>query len=241
MVLCLFFQVEAPKHKMLIEETDEFGNEVPLGKIVKLLKSQREKKMGRKQKTPSGSVNAGNDDDVLDLLREINMDNQENTGGSEKNKPKKHWPNEKESNEKPVDFSTPKRKRSISNNRPQSTKGSKNSGELLLHTPNTDGAKKSVESKLEKEKSRNESTGTDQLVVSPSSSKTPVSKGNKGVKKTLDDIVNSSPEVISSISMVCNFKIYILFFNFGFVLIYCSPFSRSLLIQTVERLQNQEV
>jgi sister chromatid cohesion protein PDS5 len=200
MVLCLFFQVEAPKHKMLIEETDEFGNEVPLGKIVKLLKSQRENKMGRKQKTPSGSVNAGNDDDVLDLLREINMDNQENSGGSEKCKPKKHWPNEKESNEKPVDFSTPKRKRSISNNRPQSRKGSKNSGELLLHTPNTDGTKKSLESKLEKEKSRNESTGTDQLVLSPSSSKTPVSKGNKGIKKTHNDIVNSSPEVISSIS-----------------------------------------
>jgi sister chromatid cohesion protein PDS5 len=223
MVLCLFFQVEAPKHKMLIEETDEFGNEVPLGKIVKLLKSQREKKMGRKQKTPSGSVNAGNDDDVLDLLREINMDNQENTGGSEKNKPKKHWPNEKESNEKPVDFSTPKRKRSISNNRPQSTKGSKNSDELLLHTPNTDGTKKSMESKLKREKRRNESTDTYQL-VSPSSSKTPVSKGNKGIKKTHNDIVSSSPKVISSISTVCDSKIYILFFSFGFVLISCSPF-----------------
>jgi sister-chromatid-cohesion protein PDS5 len=62
---------------MLIDETDEFGNEVPLGKIVKLLKSQGEKKMGRKQKTPSSSVNAGNVDDVLGLVREINLDNQE--------------------------------------------------------------------------------------------------------------------------------------------------------------------
>jgi sister chromatid cohesion protein PDS5 len=223
MVLFLFIQVEAPKQKMLIEETDEFGNEVPLGKIVKLLKSQGEKKMGKKQKTPSGSVNVGNDDDVLGLLREINMDNQENLGGSEKNKPKKHWSNEKESTEKPVDFSTPKRKRSISNNRPQSTKGSKNSDELLLHTPNTDGTKKSMESKLKREKRRNESTDTYQL-VSPSSSKTPVSKGNKGIKKTHNDIVSSSPKVISSISTVCDSKIYILFFSFGFVLISCSPF-----------------
>jgi sister-chromatid-cohesion protein PDS5 len=149
--------------------------------------------MGKKQKTPSGSVNVGNDDDVLGLLREINMDNQETFEGSEKNKSKKHGSNEKESTEKPVDFSTPKRKRSISNNRPQSTKGSKNSDELLLHTPNTDGTKKSLESKLKREKRRNESTDTDQL-VSPSSNKTPVSKENKGIKKTHNDIVSSSPK-----------------------------------------------
>ncbi|GJN28989.1 hypothetical protein PR202_gb17174 [Eleusine coracana subsp. coracana] len=185
-------EVEAPKQKMLIEETDEFGNEVPLGKIVKLLKSQGQK-MGRKQKIPSGSVKAENDDDVLGLVREINLDNQEDLGESEKSKSKKCQTNGKESNEKQVDFATPKRKRSISNNRPHSTKGSKSSDELLLHTPNTDGTKKSLESKLKREKGRNESTETDQL-VSPSSSKTTVSKGNKGVKKTHNDIVKSSPK-----------------------------------------------
>ncbi|TVU11623.1 hypothetical protein EJB05_45218 [Eragrostis curvula] len=185
-------EIESPKHKMLIDETDEFGNEVPLGKIVKLLKSQGEKKTGRKQKTPSGSANAGNDDDVLGLVREINLDNQENLGESEKGKPKKRRMNEKENNEKSVDFSTPKRKRSISNNRPHSTKGSKNGDELLAHTPNTAGAKKSLESKLKREKGRNESTDK-KLLVSPSS-KTPVSKGNKGVKKTHGDILNSGPK-----------------------------------------------
>lgn len=187
---------------MLIEETDEFGNEVPLGKIVKLLKSQGQK-MGRKQKIPSGSVNAENDDDVLGLVREINLDNQEDLGESERSKPKNRRMNEKESNEKAVDFSTPRRKRSISNNRPHSTKGSKNSDELLLHTPNTDGTKKSFESKLKREKGRNESTDTDQL-VSPSSSKTTVSKGNKGVKKAHNDTLKSTPRVISSVSTVCS-------------------------------------
>ncbi|KAK3132210.1 hypothetical protein QOZ80_6AG0517550 [Eleusine coracana subsp. coracana] len=155
-------EVEAPKQKMLIEETDEFGNEVPLGKIVKLLKSQGQK-MGRKQKIPSGSVKAENDDDVLGLVREINLDNQEDRGESEKSKSKKRQTNGKESNEKQVDFATPKRKRSVSNNRPHSTKGSKSSDELLLHTPNTDGTKKSLER-------------------------------NKGVKKTHNDIVKSSPK-----------------------------------------------
>ncbi|XP_062233052.1 sister chromatid cohesion protein PDS5 homolog A-like [Phragmites australis] len=182
-------EVESPKQKMLIDETDEFGNEVPLGKIVKLLKSQGDKKMGRKQKTASGSVNAGNDDDVLGLVREINLDNQGNSGESEKSKPKKRRADIKESNEKPVVFSTPKRKRSVSNNRPHSAKGSKNSDELQLHTPNTDGTRNSLESNL-KEKHRDESTDTE-LLVSPTSSKTPVSKGNKGAKKRHTDILNS--------------------------------------------------
>ncbi|XP_062228684.1 sister chromatid cohesion protein PDS5 homolog A-like [Phragmites australis] len=185
-------EVESPKHKMLIDETDEFGNEITLGKIVKLLKSQGEKKTGREQKTASGSINAGNDDDVLGLLREINLDNQENLGEMEKSKPKKCRVDIKESNGKPVDFSTPKRKRSISKNRPHSSKGSKNSDELLLHTPNTDGTINSLESKLKEEKGKKESTDTEML-VSPTSSKTPVSKGNKGAKKSYTDILNSGP------------------------------------------------
>uniref|UniRef100_A0A0A9CJM6 Androgen induced inhibitor of proliferation (As3) / pds5, putative n=1 Tax=Arundo donax TaxID=35708 RepID=A0A0A9CJM6_ARUDO len=186
-------EVESPKPKMLIDETDEFGNEVPLGKIVKLLKSQGEKKTGRKQKTASGSINAGNDDDVLGLLREINLDNQENLGELEKSKPKKRRADIKESNEKPVDFSTPKRKRSISKNRPHSAKGSKTSDELLLHTPNTDGTNNSSESKLKEEKGKKESADTEML-VSPTSSKTPVSKGNKGAKRSHTDILNSGPK-----------------------------------------------
>ncbi|TKW20995.1 hypothetical protein SEVIR_4G191000v4 [Setaria viridis] len=182
-------KVKSPKHKMLIDETDEFGNEVPLGKIVKLLKSQGEKKAGRKQKTPSSSVNAGNDDDVLGLVREINLDNQGDLGESQKSKPKKRQTESKESNEKPLDFSSPKRKRSISNNRPHSAKGSKNSDERLLHTPNKGRTDNSLETKLKEKKGRHDSNDTE-LLVSPSS-KTPVSKGNKGAKKSHTDILNS--------------------------------------------------
>ncbi|CAN6164252.1 unnamed protein product [Urochloa humidicola] len=148
-------EVKSPKHKMLIDETDEFGNEVPLGKIVKLLKSQGEKKMGRKQKTPS-SVNAGNDDDVLGLVREINLDNHGDLGELQK------------------------------------TKGSKTSDDRLLHTPNKDRTDNSLETKLKEKKGRHDSSDT-KLLVSPSS-KTPVSKGNKGAKKSHTDILNSGPK-----------------------------------------------
>ncbi|KAF8650467.1 hypothetical protein HU200_063832 [Digitaria exilis] len=185
-------EVKSPKHKMLIDETDEFGNEIPLGKIVKLLKSQGEKKAGRKQKTPSSSVNAGNDDDVLGLLREINLDNQGDLDESQKNKPKKRHTETKESTKKPLDFSSPKRKRSISNNRPHSAKGSKNSDERLLHTPNKDRIRSSLETKLKEKKGKHDSTDTE-LLVSPSS-KTPVSKGSKGDKKSHTDTLSSGPK-----------------------------------------------
>jgi len=185
-------KVKSPKHKMLIDETDEFGNEVPLGKIVKLLKLQGEKKTGRKQKTSSSSVNTGNVDDVLGLVREINLDNQGDLGESQKSKPKKRQTETNETNEKPLDFSSPKRKRSISNNRPHSAKGSKNSDEHLLHTPSKDGTYTSLETKLKEKKDRHDSTDTG-LLVSPTS-KTPVSKGNKGAKKSHTDILNSGPK-----------------------------------------------
>nr|CAB3467823.1 unnamed protein product [Digitaria exilis] len=185
-------EVKSPKHKMLIDETDEFGNEIPLGKIVKLLKSQGEKKAGRKQKMPSSSVNAGNDDDVLGLLREINLDNQGDLDESQKSKPKKRQTETKESTKKPLDFSSPKRKRSISNNRPHSAKGSKNSDERLLHTPNKDRIHSSLESKLKEKKGKHDSTDTE-LLVSPSS-KTPVSKGSKGDKKPHTDTLSSGPK-----------------------------------------------
>ncbi|KAG2611293.1 sister chromatid cohesion protein PDS5 homolog A-like isoform X2 [Panicum virgatum] len=185
-------KVKSPKHKMLIDETDEFGNEVPLGKIVKLLKSQGEKKTVRKQKTPSSSVNAGNVDDVLGLVREINLDNQGDLGESQKSKPKKPQTETKESNKKPLDFSSPKRKRSISNNRPHSAKGRKNTDEHLLHTPSKDKTYNSLETKLKEKKGRHDSTDTG-LLVSPTS-KTPVSKGNKGAKRSHTDILNSGPK-----------------------------------------------
>ncbi|KAL6909914.1 hypothetical protein ACP4OV_001573 [Aristida adscensionis] len=183
-------EVESSKPKFLIDETDEFGNEIPLGKIVERLKSQGEKKTGRKQKTTSGSVNVGNDD-VLGLVREINLDNQENFGQSEKSKPKKRQMDTKESSEKLVDFSTPKRKRSISNNRPHSAKGSKSSDDLMLHTPKTDGIHDS-KNKLKERKGRGESTDTE-LLVSPTN-RTPLFKGNKGAKKSHTDILNSGPK-----------------------------------------------
>ncbi|KAL5225230.1 hypothetical protein ABZP36_011869 [Zizania latifolia] len=184
-------EVESPKDKMLIDETDEFGNEVPLGKIVKILKSQGAKKTGKKQKATSGSVNTDKDD-VLGLVREINLDNQGNLGESVKSKSKKQM-DMKESNEKPVDFSTPKRKRSVSKSRPHSAKGNKNSDELLLHSINPDETRNLLENKLEGGKVRDDSIDVE-LVASPTSIKTPVSKGKKGVKKSHAEVLSSSPK-----------------------------------------------
>ncbi|XP_006656003.1 sister chromatid cohesion protein PDS5 homolog A [Oryza brachyantha] len=186
-------EVESPEDKMLIDETDEFGNEVPLGKIVKILKSQGAKKAGKKQKTTSVSVNMGKDDDVLGLVREINLDNQENLGESEKSKPKKRRMDMKESNEKPVDFSSPKRKRSVSKSRPHSAKGNKKSDELLLQSVNPDETINSSENKLDGGKSRDDMVDTE-LVTSPASVKTPVSKGKKGAKKSHAEVLTSSPK-----------------------------------------------
>jgi len=184
-------KVESPKHKMLIDVTDEFGNEVPLGKIVKLLKSRGERKIGEKQKAPSSSsVNAENDD-VLGLVREINLNNQEDLEESHKDKSEKRHTNAKDSNQKPLDFSSPKRKRSVSKSRPHSAKGSKSSDERLLHTPNSERTNISLETKM-KEKDRDDSTDTE-LLVSPST-RTPVSKQNKGAKKSNINILSSVPK-----------------------------------------------
>ncbi|EMS45215.1 Sister chromatid cohesion protein PDS5-like protein B [Triticum urartu] len=173
-------EVQSPEDKMLIDETDEFGNEIPLGKIVQILKSRGAKKTGGKQKAASVPVNTGKDDDVLGLLREINLDNQDNLGESVKSKPKKPQMDMKESNEKPVDFSTPKRKRSVSKSRPHSGKGSKDGDELLVHSASKGKPSDSLENKL-KEKRRADSNDKD-LVASPTSTKTPVSKGKKDAK-----------------------------------------------------------
>ncbi|KAF7094903.1 hypothetical protein CFC21_097177 [Triticum aestivum] len=173
-------EVQSPEDKMLIDETDEFGNEIPLGKIVQILKSRGAKKTGGKQKAASVPVNTGKDDDVLGLLREINLDNQDNLGESVKSKPKKPQMDMKESNEKPVDFSAPKRKRSVSKSRPHSGKGSKDGDELLVHSASKGKPSDSLENKL-KEKRRADSNDKD-LVASPTSTKTPVSKGKKDAK-----------------------------------------------------------
>ncbi|XP_010227757.1 sister chromatid cohesion protein PDS5 homolog A isoform X2 [Brachypodium distachyon] len=181
-------EVESPEGKMLIDETDEFGNEIPLGKIVQILKSRGAKKAGRKQNAASSSVNAGKDDDVLGLVREINLDNEENSGELVKSKTNKQQMDTKESTEKSVDFSTPKRKRSVSKSRPHPAK---DNDEILVNSVNTEKTNNSLESKLKKEKSRAESTETD-LIASPASTKTPASKGKKSAKKSHAEVLHSS-------------------------------------------------
>lgn len=66
----------AAKEEMILEEKDADGNEVPLGKMIKILKSQgAKKKKNLKQHTsPSDAKETENEIDVLGVIREINLD-----------------------------------------------------------------------------------------------------------------------------------------------------------------------
>ncbi|ONK69377.1 uncharacterized protein A4U43_C05F22220 [Asparagus officinalis] len=67
----------ADKDEMILEEKDADGNEMPLGKLMKLLKSQgvKKKKRLKRQASPSETKKPENDFDVLGVVREINLDN----------------------------------------------------------------------------------------------------------------------------------------------------------------------
>ncbi|GAV59827.1 hypothetical protein CFOL_v3_03358 [Cephalotus follicularis] len=59
-----------------LKESEKDGNEVPLGKIIKHLKSQGIKSSKVKKKSfPTATKNAENDVDILKMVREINLDN----------------------------------------------------------------------------------------------------------------------------------------------------------------------
>ena len=67
----------AAKDEMVLEEKDEDGNEVPLGMMMKILKSRgaKKKKNLKKRTSPSDRKELENEVDVLGVVREINLDN----------------------------------------------------------------------------------------------------------------------------------------------------------------------
>uniref|UniRef100_A0A6V7QRS0 Sister chromatid cohesion protein PDS5 homolog A n=1 Tax=Ananas comosus var. bracteatus TaxID=296719 RepID=A0A6V7QRS0_ANACO len=111
------------KDEMVVQESDENGNEVPLGKMMKLLRSQgakKKKKATKKQNLSSDVFDFENEVDVLGVIREINMDNLENSETmkvSRDNKGGKALDSRKRKIEKAsiaAATPTPKRKRSAS-------------------------------------------------------------------------------------------------------------------------------
>ncbi|CAM8985985.1 unnamed protein product [Rhodiola kirilowii] len=87
----------------LINEDGEKDNEIPLGKIMKKLKSQGSKgKKARKKSPPAKSISSEQDVDVLKMVREINLENLELPSNG-------HGPSP--SGKKKVDKGSDKRKR----------------------------------------------------------------------------------------------------------------------------------
>lgn len=81
---CHFLEIQslsdAAKNEMILEEKDADGNEVPLGEMMKILKSQgaKKKKNLTRHSSPSDMKKLENEIDVLGVVREINLDNMKN-------------------------------------------------------------------------------------------------------------------------------------------------------------------
>ncbi|RRT83477.1 hypothetical protein B296_00014231 [Ensete ventricosum] len=147
----------AAKDGMVLEESDENDKEVPLGKIMEILRSQgarkkKKKKAAKKDNLPSDFENIENEFDVLGVVREINLDNLEReqimeTGKSvtdsgcrsakmtDKSNVEKDevFPKRKhDGTSTEVVVSTPKRKRSSFMHRSNSAKGQKENRKISL-------------------------------------------------------------------------------------------------------------
>ncbi|CAL9170887.1 unnamed protein product [Musa hybrid cultivar] len=147
----------ASKDGMVLDESDENDNEVPLGKIMEILRSQgarkkKKKKPVKKDNLPSDLENIENEFDVLGVVREINLDNLEReqimeTGklvtdsGCRSGKMTDKSNDEKETvfpkrkhdgTSTEVVVATPKRKRSNSMHRSNSAKGQKENRKISL-------------------------------------------------------------------------------------------------------------
>jgi sister-chromatid-cohesion protein PDS5 len=73
------------------------GNEIPLGKMMKSLKSQgtKAKKVKKKKSLPAEAKNAENDVDILKMVREINFENMGMSSKFESSNGHEHFPSKK--------------------------------------------------------------------------------------------------------------------------------------------------
>ncbi|XP_015583400.1 sister chromatid cohesion protein PDS5 homolog A isoform X1 [Ricinus communis] len=95
----------------VLQDIEKEANEVPLGKIIKQIKSQGTKSgKGTKNKLLSAKTkNAGSDVDILKMVREINLDNMELPSKFESSNGHRHFASEKAESE-PEDQKVKKRK-----------------------------------------------------------------------------------------------------------------------------------
>lgn len=118
---------EIARHEAL-DDLEKDGNEVPLGKMIQQLKSQGAKggKAKKKKSSPAEVKGTENDVDILQMVREINLDNLGVLNKFESSNGHKHFPskqikvdleNEEIKKRKATDvtsFPVPKRRRSLS-------------------------------------------------------------------------------------------------------------------------------
>jgi len=208
----------AAKDEFILEEKDEDGNEVPLGKMMEILKSQgaKKKKNLKRRTSPSDKKELENEVDVLGVVREINLDNMKSDqsmeiGGLTKDNDlsESRWMSLGNYNEEVsvsqkmqenngiaiLTMHTPKRKRStlVQRSLSKSTKGQSESKILSYSRSNKMDKKKSlsfVEKLTEKDV---EPTDQDLLV---SQLPTIKSTSNKGVGKSkIGGAIINDPEV----------------------------------------------
>ncbi|XP_073010251.1 sister chromatid cohesion protein PDS5 homolog A isoform X2 [Typha latifolia] len=190
---------------LFLEEKDGDGNEVPLGKMMKILRLQgakkKKKKATKKQNLSSDLVNFENEVDLLGMVREINLDNLERLQGNDIRKLEKNnghsgsvqvdlenknekilgsWKGETEEVSIAVTVPTPKRKRSLSMQRPHLEKAHKESREFFSQAGKLDKeTHKSSGHKKLKDKHIVESTVSDLLVSCLPTNKSSTSKNGK--------------------------------------------------------------
>lgn len=85
-------------HEVVSPEGDKDGNEVPLGKMIKRLKSQGNKaRNGKKNKSSAAQAGSAEMDvDVLKMVREINLDNLGKSSKFESTNGHEEFPHKKE-------------------------------------------------------------------------------------------------------------------------------------------------
>ncbi|MQM03150.1 hypothetical protein Taro_035926 [Colocasia esculenta] len=124
------------KDDMVPRGSDEEGSELPLGKIMKTLKSQgaKKKKMVKKQAMQSGVEKLDNDIDVLGMVREINLVAQ---GRDERLVSQKKGKNNDDGS---APASVPKKKRSpfLPKIQSRSAKGQRRMNKILKHSSESD-------------------------------------------------------------------------------------------------------
>ncbi|CAL9087272.1 unnamed protein product [Musa acuminata var. zebrina] len=207
----------AAKDEMVLEENNGDDSEVPLGKMMEILRSQaarkKNKKAVKKDNLPSVLENFENDFDVLGVVREINLDNLERVQTTEidnlvadiecksakmadKSNDEKYMVSPKKKQDGPsIEAVVPatKRRRSVSTYRSNSLKGQK--GNTKVSPPGSFGKDEAVHSLVEQSLFEDMAETTTHLLVSPGISST---KGRKIADRLdVEKALNSTPEKLA--------------------------------------------